>query len=397
MKFEKFKKIFLTYGICEVEFSFIENSKRKIRIQNYDHENNKRLIIVDGKKNYFVHCADVFNIVFIDELTLEYLWDRLQVDIIDGMDESDYEEWYSTVDCFDLEYFYEYQIKKSITNEELIEKICKDEYDGNLLLLAGTSELSELDVNNFKIIIDVPQINRYYIVQSIQGVVYIDILISFIQELRRLVKKDKNYKVGRLITFYKDKNAKYKSIKYRELLKYEKSLNSAFWGGLFLIIVILSIQFLLCSIAFVKEYPLMLVGAILWLIASWIIIFKFGKEKTKKELAFKEKFFPNINQNEILKCEMNNIILEKYETKFESLLSKIISDVPKIKITGPFLEDNTIDLQLEKNQKALYFNFQAIFLFVFDENDDTFYFKYEKYSYEELENELVKFVINHFN
>ena len=94
---------------------------------------------------------------------------------------------------------------------------------------------------------------------------------------------------------------------------------------------------------------------------------------------------------------MNNIILEKYETKFESLLSKIINDVPKIKITGPFLEDNTIDLQLEKNQKALYFNFETKFLFVFDENDDTFYFKYEKYSYEELENELVKFVINHFN
>ena len=38
-----------------------------------------------------------------------------------------------------------------------------------------------------------------------------------------------------------------------------------------------------------------------------------AKEKSKKELAFREKYFPNINQNEILKCEMNNIILEKYE------------------------------------------------------------------------------------
>ena len=397
MKFEKFKKIFLTYGICEVEFSFTDCDKSKIRIENYNHKNNKRLILVDSKKIYFLHCVDVFNASLIDGLTLECLWDRLQIDIIDGMDKVDYEEWYSTVDFFDLEYFHQHQIDKNITNEELIERICKDEYEGNLLLLAGTSELNELDTNDFKIIIDVPKINRYYIVQSIQGVVYIDILISFIQELRRLVKKDKNYKVGRLITFYKDKNAKYKSIKYRELLKYEKSLNSAFWGGLFLIIEILSIQFLLLSIVLVKDYPLMLVVAILWLILSWVIIFKFGKEKSKKELVFREKYFPNINQNEILKCEMNNIILEKYETKFESLLSKIINDVPKIKITGPFLEDNTIDLQLEKNQKALYFNFETKFLFVFDENDDTFYFKYEKYSYEELENELVKFVINHFN
>ena len=36
MKFEKFKKIFLTYVICEVEFSFVDSDKSKIRIQNYN-------------------------------------------------------------------------------------------------------------------------------------------------------------------------------------------------------------------------------------------------------------------------------------------------------------------------------------------------------------------------
>ena len=41
MQFTKFKKIFLTYGICEIDFSFIDNKNRLIRIENYSHENGK--------------------------------------------------------------------------------------------------------------------------------------------------------------------------------------------------------------------------------------------------------------------------------------------------------------------------------------------------------------------
>ena len=397
MQFTKFKKIFLTYGICEIDFSFIDNKNRLIRIENYSHENGKRLITVDKKKIYFTNCIEIFEIKLIDNKTLEELWCDVQIDIIDGMDALDYEKWYQTVDCYDLEYFYDYQIKKTISTKELINKLSEDEYNGELLLLAGTEELLNLDPNNFKVVVDVPRINRYYLIESQDGVTYINILISFIYEIRRQVKKDKTYKVGRLITFYRDKNANSKSQKYRELLKYEKSLNSLFEGGFFMIMIVANICCILYCITIVKEKPFLLVISILVFILLWIIIFRFGKYKTKKQLEFKEKYFPNINQNDILNYEMDKIILEKYETKFESLIAKIKKINPKIKVSGFGFENNSIDLQFELNNKGLYFDFSPKILFVIDEIDKTYYFKYDKYSYDELEEELVKFVINHFN
>ncbi len=397
MQFTKFKKIFLTYGICEIDFSFIDDKNRLIRIENYNHENGKRLITVGKKKIYFTNCIEIFEIKLIDNKTLEELWCDVQIDIIDGMDALDYEKWYQTVDCYDLEYFYDYQIKKTISTKELINKLSEDEYNGELLLLAGTEELLNLDPNNFKVVVDVPRINRYYLIESQDGVTYINILISFIYEIRRQVKKDKTYKVGRLITFYRDKNANSKSQKYRELLKYEKSLNSLFEGGFFMIMIVANICCILYCITIVKEKPFLLVISILVFILLWIIIFRFGKYKTKKQLEFKEKYFPNINQNDILNYEMDKIILEKYETKFESLIAKIKKINPKIKVSGFGFENNSIDLQFELNNKGLYFDFSPKILFVIDEMDKTYYFKYDKYSYDELEEELVKFVINHFN
>lgn len=397
MQFTKFKKIFLTYGICEIDFSFIDDKNRLIRIENYSHENGKRLITVGKKKIYFTNCIEIFEIKLIDNKTLEELWCDVQIDIIDGMDALDYEKWYQTVDCYDLEYFYDYQIKKTISTKELINKLSEDEYNGELLLLAGTEELLNLDPNNFKVVVDVPRINRYYLIESQDGVTYINILISFIYEIRRQVKKDKTYKVGRLITFYRDKNANSKSQKYRELLKYEKSLNSLFDGGFFMIMIVANICCILYCITIVKEKPFLLVISILVFILLWIIIFRFGKYKTKKQLEFKEKYFPNINQNDILNYEIDKIILEKYETKFESLIAKIKKINPKIKVSGFGFENNSIDLQFELNNKGLYFDFSPKILFVIDEIDKTYYFKYDKYSYDELEEELVKFVINHFN
>ena len=95
--------------------------------------------------------------------------------------------------------------------------------------------------------------------------------------------------------------------------------------------------------------------------------------------------------------EMNPIILEKYNTKFESFLNRIKQNDPKIKISGLVFEDNCIDLQLEKDSRGLYFNFEPKILMIFDENDITYYYRYDRYTYEELEDNLVKLVKNHFN
>ena len=196
---------------------------------------------------------------------------------------------------------------------------------------------------------------------------------------------------------YNDKNAKNKSEKYRELLKYEKSQNSLFLGGVLLSIEVVLFCLLLFTITKITTKPILFIVSLICFILSWVLIFKIGKAKKKKEKAFEEKYFKNINPDKTMQGEMNSIILEKYNTKFESFLNRIKQNDPKIKISGLVLEDNCIDLQLEKDSRGLYFNFEPKILMIFDENDITYYYRYDRYTYEELEDNLVKLVKNHFN
>ena len=112
MLFERFKQIFLTYGICEIEFSLKENNERFIRIENYKMQNRNRLIRVYDKDINFYDCKDLFNITIIEDCNLEQIWDKIQIDIIDGMiqgpmpqyiyDEGKYE--FSIVDDDNIEF-----------------------------------------------------------------------------------------------------------------------------------------------------------------------------------------------------------------------------------------------------------------------------------------------------
>ena len=396
MLFERFKQIFLTYGICEIEFSLKENNERFIRIENYKMQNRNRLIRVYDKDIYFYDCRDLFNITIIEDCNLEQIWDKIQIDIIDGMIEEDYEQWYSSIEPLTFTYFYDYQVEKSINTEELIKKLCEDEYNGNLLLLAGTNELSDLKPDYFSIVIQAPEIHRFYILETKYGEVVINVLISFIEEIKKSIKH-KRYSTGRLLDMYNDKNAKNKSEKYRELLKHEKSQNSLFLGGVLLSIEVVLFCLLLFTITKITTKPILFIVSLICFILSWVLMFKIGKAKKKKEKAFEDKYFQNINPNKKIQGEMNPIILEKYNTKFESFLNRIKQNDPKIKISGLVLEDNCIDLQLEKDSRGLYFNFESKVLMIFDENDITYYYRYDRYTYEELEDNLVKLVKNHFN
>jgi len=396
MTYERFKDIFLTYGICEIEFSFKTNNKRIIKIRNYASDNN-RFISVDNKKIEFNNCEDLFTLPIINSLTLSQLWNEIQIDVIDEMISEHYEQWYNSIEHLTLNYFNEYQIKKTITKEELLNKIQEDEYNGKLLLLAGTQELKDIDINNFKIIIYVPEIYRFYTLESHNGQILINLLVSFIEEIKSRINKNKKYSCGRLLTRYNDKNKKIKSEKYNELLKYVKSQNSLLLGGVLFSIIIIVFCFLLYTITLIKQQPLLFIIAIISFILSWVLIFKIGKIKKKKEKEFEDKYFIDIYPNKINQGEMNPVILEKYGTSFNTLITRLKQKVSNITISGLYFEDNNIDLQIEKNPKGLYFNFGPQILCIFDEEDNTYYFRYDKYTYEELEDLLIDFVINHFN
>lgn len=397
MLYERFKEIFLTFGICEVEFSFKENNRKIIRIENYSLGKKSRSIMVNDKKIGFIDCRDLFRVKILDDCDLECLWDDIQIEIIDGMIEEDYEKWYSSIEHLVLNYFYDYQIEKSISNEEFIRKLKEDEYNGNLLLLAGTNELNDISSNYFRIIIQVPEIHRFYVIENRSGDIVINVLISFIEEIKKHIREYERYSNGRLLDNYNDKNAKFKSEKYIQLLKYEKSQNSLFMGRVLMTLVILSFSFILFSIPKIKSSPYLFISAIIVFILLWIFIVLFGKTKKKKEKEFEDKYFKNINPNEYLSKQMNQVILEKYNSGFEHYLNRIKNEIPKIKVYGPAFEDNVIDFQLEKNSKGLYFNFYPDMVIIMDENDNSKYFRYDRYSYEELEDVLVELVKKHFN
>lgn len=395
MNFEKFRKIFTTYGVFYVEFSFVENDKNTICIENSFNAHYTNSITVNGEKKLFHNCQDVFDLPLIDGMNLENLWSKLQIEIIDEMDADDFEKWYSVVEQYVPDYFYGYQ-EGRINANQFVEKLNADEINGNLLLLAGTDELCNINPSNFKVVVDVPQVNRIYVISSVDSNIQVNALSSDVNMIMQVLKRDKRYKSGRLFTFYNDKNAKNKSEKYIELLKYEKSRYSTFWGCFFFTVEVLSLMLLIYSVTKVSQKPYLFIGTLTWFVLSWVLVFQFGKVKGAREGDFREKYLPNLEPNAVLQLKMNDVIWEKYQTGFESLLSRVKNSVPKIKVRGLCYENGCIDFQLEKSEDALCFNFNPKILSVMDENNKVYYFKYSKYSYEELEDELVELIVKYF-
>lgn len=73
MLFERFKQIFLTYGIGEIECSLKENNERFLRIENYKNQNTNRLIRIYDKDVYFYDYRDLFNIKINKDCNLEQI------------------------------------------------------------------------------------------------------------------------------------------------------------------------------------------------------------------------------------------------------------------------------------------------------------------------------------
>lgn len=394
MNFENFKKYFLTYGMFTIDFSFKNDKRNKIRIENYDLKNKGRIIINNTNKQMYTNCIDLFNIKIINEKNIEQLWNELQIDFIDGFLLEEYLEILENININFIDNFYKYLIEKTISKQELINILVEEEYKGNLLLLAGTNEMSNIDISNFDIIIHVPYINRVYNIKSENNDIVINVHTTYIEQLKIDVKKKKNYKVGRMITSYKDKCLKNKSQKYKELLQYEKIDNSSYFGIFVGIIMFLSFDFIIVTITNVKELPFLWIIAILLFILLWMIFLKISKYRRKKQEDFRNKYFPKNTYNK--NNQINPVILEKYNQDFNSLFNKIKDKIPDIKIVNYGIEHNEIDISLSKNNKELFLVFSNKYLSIYDEDENESYYLFDKYTFEELEDEITDFAYKYF-
>ena len=92
---------------------------------------------------------------------------------------------------------------------------------------------------------------------------------------------------------------------------------------------------------------------------------------------------------------INNTNKQMY-TNCIDLFNKIKDKIPDIKIVNYGIEHNEIDISLSKNNKELFLIFSNKYLSIYDEDENESYYLFDKYTFEELEDEITDFAYKYF-
>lgn len=92
---------------------------------------------------------------------------------------------------------------------------------------------------------------------------------------------------------------------------------------------------------------------------------------------------------------INNTNKQMY-TNCIDLFNKIKDKIPDIKIVNYGIEHNEIDISLSKNNKELFLVFSNKYLSIYDEDENESYYLFDKYTFEELEDEITDFAYKYF-
>ena len=92
---------------------------------------------------------------------------------------------------------------------------------------------------------------------------------------------------------------------------------------------------------------------------------------------------------------INNTNKQVY-TNCIDLFNKIKDKIPDIKIVNYGIEHNEIDISLSKNNKELFLVFSNKYLSIYDEDENESYYLFDKYTFEELEDEITDFAHKYF-
>ena len=148
MKFEMFRAELLSVGIGECEFSL--RSSKKDGFIGVD--------VKDGKVGY-VLCYDKAKYFFDDPRyilqkkafggkTIEEIWDDVQLDCINGLDEEEYIAHVFDDNFYIKEFIADYKINGTVNEEALSKKLTLSESGGDIVLYAGSRELNEFSISD---------------------------------------------------------------------------------------------------------------------------------------------------------------------------------------------------------------------------------------------------------
>ena len=138
MKFEIFKSILLSVGICECEFYLRSSNKEGFIGYTTEKDKKKYCVVFDNKEFYFDRDIDILTGKVIHDKTLKEVWDDIEISFIDGLNDDEYLEYIYTPNFYLNEFVVINKETNTLEVESLINKLKKSEYNGNVLLYAGT-------------------------------------------------------------------------------------------------------------------------------------------------------------------------------------------------------------------------------------------------------------------
>lgn len=332
MNYNQFKTYFLTIGIGVFTFKLdsIDYCLSKTIIVNHGQVTRGEGYCFEYLNNriHFNNGISFINEVTIDGKSIEEVFPLLEDIYINEMTEEEFVEMYSNFDYELLDLIAEFNIDKTKSIDALKESLLKNEKEGNLLLLAGDSELDNLGINRASnyFIHYMGRVIHIYIDEMEQWVIFLD------YDER---KKYLHYKFGRIKDHFNDKrinNERYKDLE--SLLKYRYSKKWTIYFAIFITLFITSIALI--------SSKLYLFALISFLLCILMVFFGSLKSKKVKENVshLKSKLYKKIPYS-----------FSKYQNEFlnescEGFIDALKEKYGKCNNGVPSIEDDTVDLIL---------------------------------------------------
>ena len=398
MRFETFKSVLLSVGICECEFYLRSTNKEGFIGYTIGNDKKKYRVVFDKGEFYFDKDVDILTGKVINDKTLEEVWDDIEISFIDGLNDEEYVDYIYTPNFYLNEFVALNKVTNTLEVESLINKLKKSEYNGNILLYAGSKELSEFSTQDNEY--------TYYIFDTFNKGIYLlkkeNDIVSFVYLMHWYQKnklKISGLSIGRKFDKFSLKSGINKSERYSLMLKLQRNQSQDIVGGIFAIIDIIIFILILCGIGLKTIYPMFVYYSLITFVVSMFFTFLFSSLHNKEWKKLNDILFPK-KDNKLKYTDMFlEIIKEAEDNGFYELHEALTHINKKITKSGGMFEDGTVDLCFNTKEHEFFIMFYNKFVLInIDEESIDLKIKY-KYTdfkdYYELESKIYSTLVEY--
>ena len=398
MKFETFRSILLSVGICECEFYLRSSNKEGFIGYTTEKDRKKYCVVFDNVEFYFDKDVDILTSKVINDKTLEEVWDDIEISFIDGLNDEEYVDYIYTPNFYLNEFVALNKVTNTLEVESLINKLKKSEYNGNILLYAGSKELSEFSNQDNEY--------TYYIFDTFNKGIYLlkkeNDIVSFVYLMHWYQKnklKISGLSIGRKFDKFSLKSGINKSERYSLMLKLQRNQSQDIVGGIFAIIDIITFILILCGIGLKSIYPMFVYYSLIAFVVSMFFTFLFSSIHNKEWKKLNDILFPKKDKKIKYTDMFLKIIKEAEDNGFYELHEALTHINKKITKSGGMFEDGTVDLCFNTKEHEFFIMFYNKFVLInIDEESIDLKIKY-KYTdfkdYYELESKIYSTLVEY--